>query len=43
MKIAIATSLSFEYEIECLTGYCNSHGIEYIIVDPYDTDIVNKV
>lgn len=43
MKIAIAKRPSVNYEIECWTNYCNSHNIDYIIVDPYDTDVVSKV
>jgi len=43
MKIAIAKRPSVNYEIECWINYCNNHNINYVLVDPYDTDVVSKV
>ncbi len=42
MKIAIAQT-GFDEETKCWTDYCDSHCINYIIVNPYDTNIIEKV
>ena len=42
MKIAFAKT-TFEYETSCWIEYCKKHNIDYILVDPYDTDVVEKM
>lgn len=42
MKIAFAKT-TFEYETSCWTEYCKNRNIDYVIVNPYDMDVVSKV
>lgn len=42
MKIAIAKT-ELDNQTSCWTTYCKDHSVDYIIVDPYDTDVVSKV
>lgn len=42
MKIAIAQTTIIE-EIQAWTEYCSANGIDYIIVNPYDNDIIEQI